>query len=77
MDIQLEKLELIKKLAATDDIAVIKSIKKIFKQEKKDWQEELTDEQKAAIEEGIADIEAGRVASYKSVMEKYKYATKG
>ena len=37
MDIQLEKLELIKKLAETNDFAVVESIKKIFQKEKKDW----------------------------------------
>ena len=77
MDIQSEKLELIKKLAETNDFAVIQSIKKIFQKEKKDWWDELSEEQKADIEEGIADSDAGRVVSYESVMSKYKYATKG
>jgi len=77
MDIQLEKLELIKFIAETDDISLIKSFKKLLKKEKKDWWEDLSDEQKADIEEGIADADAGRVVSYESVISKYKYATKG
>lgn len=77
MDIQLEKLELIKFIAETEDVSLIKSFKKLLKKEKKDWWEDLTDEQKADIEEGIADADAGRVVSYESVMSKYKYATKG
>jgi len=77
MDIQLEKLELIKIIAETEDVSLIKSLKKLLKKEKKDWWEDLSDEQKADIEEGIADADAGRVVSYESVMSKYKYATKG
>lgn len=77
MDIQLEKLELIKIIAETEDVSLIKSLKKLLKKEKNDWWDELSDEQKADIEEGIADADAGRVVSYKSVMSKYKYATKG
>jgi len=77
MDIQLEKLELIKIIAETEDVSLIKSFKKLLKKEKKDWWEDLSDEQKADIEEGIADADAGRVVSYESVMSKHKYATKG
>jgi len=76
MDIQLEKLELIKIIAETEDVSLIKSLKKLLKKEKKDWWNDLSDEQKADIEEGIADADAGRVVSYESVMSKYKYATK-
>jgi hypothetical protein len=41
MNIQLEKLELIKMLLETNDESVINSIKNIFKSENKDWWEEL------------------------------------
>ena len=56
MDIQLEKLELIKMLAETEDPAIIMSIRKIFKKEKKDWWDELTQQQKEEIELGIKQI---------------------
>ena len=71
MDIQLEKLELIKKLAETNDFAVVESIKKIFKKEKKDWWNELTDEQKADIEQGERDIENGDYVEFLSFIEPY------
>ena len=59
MDIQLEKLELIKLLAETENPSVIKAVKKIFQKEKKDFWEELTAEQREAIEEGEKEIERG------------------
>lgn len=71
MDIQLEKLELIKKLAETNDFAVVESIKKIFQKEKKDWWNELTDEQKADIEQGERDIENGDYVEFLSFIEPY------
>ena len=37
MDIQLEKLELIKMLVETDDQSIIASVKKIFSSNKKDF----------------------------------------
>ena len=71
MDIQLEKLELIKQLAETENPSIIKDIKKIFQREKKDWWDELSSEQKEAIEEGIKDADEGRVVSYEYVLNKF------
>ena len=71
MDIQLEKLELIKLLAETENPSVIKAVKKIFQREQKDFWEELTVEQKEAIEEGIKDADEGRVVPYEHFMKKY------
>ena len=49
MNIQLEKLELIKMLTEIENPAIIKSIKKILMKEKKDWWEDLTEAQKEDI----------------------------
>ena len=72
MDIQLEKLELIKKLAETNDFAVIESIRKIFQKEKKDWWDELSDEQKANIEQGEKDFENGDFVTSEDFFEMLK-----
>lgn len=76
MDIQLEKLELIKMLAETEDPAIVKSIQKIFKKEKKDWWDELTQQQKEEIELGIKQIERGEVVSYESILDRHSYVEK-
>ncbi len=72
MDIQLEKLELIKLLSETNDASIIASVKKIFKKKKKDWWDELTPEQQAEIEEGEREIERGEVISYEDLMKKHR-----
>lgn len=72
MDIQLEKIELMKKLLETNDESVIESIKNIFSTSKKDWWEELTEEQKFEIEEGEKQIEQGEFVLYEDIMKKYR-----
>ncbi|WP_348824266.1 hypothetical protein [Flavobacterium aestuarii] len=72
MDIQFEKSELMKKLEETNDISIIKAIKKIFKSEKKDFWDELTQEQKDEIEEGERQIERGEFVLYEDLMKKYR-----
>ncbi len=68
MDIHLEKIELIKLLAETENPSIIKDIKKIFQREKKDWWEELSDEVKAGIEEGERQIEEGEFTTFDEMM---------
>lgn len=72
MDIELEKLELIKLLEATNDVTIIASIKKIFNASKKDFWEELTEAQKLDIEEGERQIERGEFVEYETMMKKYR-----
>ena len=72
MDIELEKLELIKLLEATNDTTIIASIKKIFNTSKKDFWEELTEKQKFDIEEGERQIERGEFVEYEAMMKKYR-----
>ena len=72
MDIELEKIELIKLLEATNDATIIASIKKIFNASKKDFWEELTEAQKLDIEEGERQIERGEFVEYETMMKKYR-----
>jgi len=50
MDIQSEKLKLIKLLLETDDKTIIEAIKNIFKVQKKDLWKELSPEQQEEID---------------------------
>ncbi|MFM2369416.1 MAG: hypothetical protein RL619_1722 [Bacteroidota bacterium] len=59
MDIQSEKLELIKLLLETNDKAIIESIKNIFKSEKKDVWKELSPEEQEEIDIGIQEANRG------------------
>ncbi len=72
MNIELEKSELMKLLAETNDESIIASIKKIFSTKKKDWWDDLTEEQKFEIEEGDRQIERGEFVLYEDLMKKYR-----
>ena len=71
MDIQLEKIELMKLLAETENPSIINDIKKVFQKEKKDFYYELSDEEKQGINEGLEDIKNGRVVSYDDMKKEF------
>ena len=59
MDIQSEKLKLIKLLLETDDKTIIEAIKNIFKVKKKDLWKELSPEQQEEIDFEILEANRG------------------
>lgn len=71
MDIQLEKLELMKLLKETENPSVINAIKKIFQKEEKDWWEDLTQEQKEFLEESLKQADNGEVHDFNAFIESY------
>lgn len=69
MDIQLEKLELMKLLLETNNPTVLEAIRNIFQKEEKDWYEELPNYVKEGIEEGQKDITEGNCYSFDEVLK--------
>jgi len=59
MDMQSEKLELIKMLLDTNDKTIIEAIKNIFKAQKKDVWKELSPEQQEEIDLEILEANRG------------------
>ncbi len=59
MEIQSDKLELIKMVLETDDKAIIDAIKNIFKAQKKDVWRELSPEEQEEIDLGILEANRG------------------
>ena len=73
MDIQAEKIALIKLLLDTDNPEVIKSIKYIFKKEEPvDFYDALTPEQQQEIKDASLEIEQGKTTDYESFMAKHQ-----
>lgn len=68
MDIQAEKLNLIKWLTEVEEPSVIE----IKNNEQHDWWDEISDEEKADIEEGLAQADRGEVFSHEEVMARYE-----
>lgn len=71
MDIQLEKIELMKLLKETENPSVINAIKEIFKKEKTDWWDELNDEQQNVLNESMEQYENGEFSSFEEFIKKH------
>ena len=73
MNIQAEKLKLMKLILETDNPKVLESIKKLFRNESKaDFWESLSDEQKQEIELGIQEVNEGKTVDYEKFIRKHR-----
>ena len=73
MDIQAEKLELMKLLLTTDNPSILESIKQIFKKEKKaDFWDELTLDQQNEINQADLEISRGETTNYETFMSTHR-----
>ncbi|MGQ7945570.1 hypothetical protein [Flavobacterium sp. WC2509] len=64
MDLNAEKLELIKKIVKTKDINLLKKISAVFEEKEKEVWEELTPEQQEEINIGIQNENRGDVVDF-------------
>lgn len=71
MDLQTEKIELAKRLLATDDEAVLQQIKDVFESQDKDFWNDLPEHVKAGIERGQKQAAEGKLTPHDEVMKKY------
>ncbi|MFC5271976.1 hypothetical protein [Adhaeribacter terreus] len=73
MNIQAEKLELMKLLLNTENPKVIQAIKRVFQKEKSaDFWHELTPEQQQEINEATDEINRGETTDYDTFMAKHR-----
>ena len=73
MDIQAEKIEIMKMILETNNPSILKSVKNIFRESTKtDFWETITQEQKDDIFQGIEDVEKGEVVDYKNFMKRHR-----
>jgi len=71
MNIQAEKLEIMKRIMETDNPGILNSIKKLFKKEAEaDFWNTLSQNQKDEILLGIEEIEKGETVDYEDFMKK-------
>ncbi len=72
MNIQAEKIEIMKLILETDNPGILESIKTLFKEKKtSDFWETLNTDQKEEILEGINDIEKGDTINYDDFIKKH------
>jgi hypothetical protein len=73
MNIQTEKLELMRLILETDNPSLLESIKILFKKESsQDFWTTLSQEQKNEIIVGLDEIEKGETVNYDDFMKRHK-----
>lgn len=72
MSLESEKIEVIKLLAETKDMEMIKRVKGVMLESNPDWWDELTQEQEASIKLGLAQLKKGQGIPHEKVMKRYK-----
>ncbi len=73
MNIQAEKIEIMKMILETNNPNILKSIKNIFRETtKKDFWKTISQEQQDDIRQGIKEIENGEVVDYDDFMKKHR-----
>ena len=73
MNIQAEKLELVRLILDTNNPNILNSIRGLFTKSKTtDFWETLSQEQKNDIQEGIGEIEKGETVDYNDFIKEYR-----
>ncbi len=73
MNIQAEKIEIIKLILETDNQSILESIKELFNRTKTvNFWATLPQDQKDDIMQGIIEIENDEIVDYKDFMEKHR-----
>lgn len=73
MNIQAEKLEIMKMILETNDPGLLNSIKKLFKKElQSDFWDTLSSDQKEEIQQGINEIDRGETVDYEDFIKKHR-----
>ena len=73
MNIQAEKIEIMKMILDTDNPSILESVKNIFKKNTTvDFWDTLPEMQKEDILQGVKDIENGEITDYEDFIKKYR-----
>ncbi len=73
MNIQAEKLEIMRMILETNNPGILESIKKLIQKESPaDFWTSLAQEQKDEILEGLEQIDQGETVKYDDLMKKYR-----
>lgn len=73
INIEKDKLEIIKWVTTLKDEASIERLKMLKdSRQKTDWWDQVSDEEISAIDKGLADIKAGRIKPHKEIKKLYE-----
>jgi hypothetical protein len=70
MDLQAEKLEIVKEILAIDDADLIEEIKDLLQNRNHDWFDDLSDEQQQAVMKSLEKLDKGEGISHEEAMKR-------
>ena len=70
MNLQAEKLELVKAILDIDDISLVKEVKALLKKQDHDWFDDLSEEQQESVMRGIAQADRGEVVPHEEAVKR-------
>jgi hypothetical protein len=68
MDLQAEKLKIVKEVLAIEDISLIKEIKNLLQSRSHDWFDDLSDEQQQAVMKSLEKLDRGEGIPHEEAM---------
>lgn len=71
MNLQAEKLEIVRMLLNTNDKALIREVKALFKSREADWWDEMDGQQKQVIQEGLDQADHGQTVPHEEAVKMF------
>lgn len=72
MNIEAEKIFLIRLLSVTQNTDVIKRVKGVLMETEPDWYHALNDTQRTSVKKGLREVTQGNLIDHETVMKKYR-----
>jgi len=70
MNLQAEKLSLVRAVLDIEDISLIKEIKNLLKKQQHDWFDDLTEEQQQSVMRGLEQADRGESIPHEEAMKR-------
>lgn len=71
MNLQTEKLEIVRMLLSTNDQSLIREVKALFRSRQADWWDEVDEQQKQVILEGLAQADRGQTVPHQEAVKMF------
>lgn len=71
MNLQTEKLEIVRMLLNTNDQSLIQEVKALFRSRQADWWDEVDEQQKQVILEGLAQADRGQTVPHQEAVKMF------
>jgi predicted transcriptional regulator len=72
MNLQAEKIQLVKMILSIENKSIVQQIKDVLHSTQQDWWNTISKDEQRAIKQGLDELDKGMFKSHKEVMKKYR-----